>query len=215
MSTRRKDPYLWVTWITGLLSGENHCEWQAWLKAHYKDLELRPKEVDLTVWKAQHGQLVTRRAAELRAQGSTVYLEDQNKFNMQGRTATVGGVPDIVSIFGDRALVSDAKTGKPRDKDVMQVLMYMLILPYTHPAVKGLDLDGEVVYLDRILPVPAAKLTGSVRKLIQDVIQRVAADAEAVAVPSQAECRFCDITAANCSKRVEAELQTTKTSDLF
>ena len=31
MAERRRDePYIWVTWLTRLLVGENSCEWAVW-----------------------------------------------------------------------------------------------------------------------------------------------------------------------------------------
>ena len=37
MAKRRKDgPYIWVTWLTRLLVGENSCEWAAWFRAQHE-----------------------------------------------------------------------------------------------------------------------------------------------------------------------------------
>ena len=30
---RRDGPYIWVTWLTSLLVGENSCEWSSWFRA--------------------------------------------------------------------------------------------------------------------------------------------------------------------------------------
>ena len=32
---RATGPYLWVTWLPRLLSGESSCEWASWFKAHH------------------------------------------------------------------------------------------------------------------------------------------------------------------------------------
>src|SRR5206468_35641 len=38
---QRDVPFIWVTWISSLLSGDNHCEWAAWFRAHFEH-EKRP-----------------------------------------------------------------------------------------------------------------------------------------------------------------------------
>ena len=33
---RRNGLYIWVTWLTRLLVGENSCEWAAWFRARHE-----------------------------------------------------------------------------------------------------------------------------------------------------------------------------------
>ena len=40
------------------------------------------------------------------------------------------------------------------------------------------------------------------------LIRRIAADKPAARVPSEHECRFCDITAEDCPERLDADTQT-------
>ena len=35
---RATGPYIWVTWLPRLLSGEGSCEWAAWFKAQHEAL---------------------------------------------------------------------------------------------------------------------------------------------------------------------------------
>jgi len=203
MTTRRDNSYLWVTWITGLLSADKHCEWAAWFRAHYQGFAKVPSDFNLAAWKAAHGEMVRGRADELRAGGWTVYVEDQNKFSLAGKAATLGGVADIVAVQGDEGLVVDCKSGKQRDSDAFQVLTYMLVLPYTHKACKDVTLAGEVQYRDASLPIEADQLTEEMRWLIRGVIERVCGPAALPKVPSLSECRFCDLTVADCPERVE------------
>ncbi len=32
---RANGPYVWVTWLPRLLSGESSCEWASWFKAQH------------------------------------------------------------------------------------------------------------------------------------------------------------------------------------
>jgi len=36
MGQRRDMPYIWITWLTKLLVGENSCEWAAWFRANHE-----------------------------------------------------------------------------------------------------------------------------------------------------------------------------------
>lgn len=202
MTTPRDGSYIWVTWITGLMSADKQCEWAAWFRAHFQGFDRVPSDFDLAAWKAAHGEMVRARADELRGEGYTVDAEGQ-KVTLKGKAATLGGVPDLVAVRDGEGLVVDCKSGKPRDSDAFQVLTYMLVLPLTHEACRHLSLAGEVQYRDSRLPIAPEKLTDELKGLIRATIERVGGDAEPPRVPSASECRFCDITAAACPERVE------------
>lgn len=203
MSQPREEPYIWVTWLSRLLAGDAHCEWALWFKAHHTyDKPKKDETFDLPAWKAGHGEFVRVRAAELRAAGYKVFVEDQNKFALRGKAATVGGKPDIVAVRGDETLVVDCKTGAAHAGDALQVLMYMLILPLAHAACEGRRMTGEVRYTDHVTAIPADALTPQLRDLIRGTITRAGGAAPTQRVPSYAECSFCDITGADCPERV-------------
>ena len=207
MTVPRDGSYIWVTWITGLMAADRHCEWAAWFRAHYQGFEKAPDEFDLAAWKATHGEMVRARAAELRGEGYDVFVEGQNKFTLKGSAATLGGVPDIVAVRDGQGLVVDCKSGQRRDADAFQVLTYMFVLPHTHEACRGVRLAGEVRYRDGALPIPPEKLTDELKALITRTIERVGGDEPLPRVPSVGECRFCDITAADCPERIDQALR--------
>ncbi len=216
MTVPRDGSYIWVTWITGLMAADRHCEWSAWFRAHYKGYEKTPSDFDLAAWKAAHGEMVRARADELRGEGHTVFVEEQNKFSLKGRAATLGGVADLVALRDGEGLVVDCKSGQRRDSDAFQVLTYMLVLPLTHPSCKGVTLAGEVQYRDGRLPIAAAKLDDQMRGLIRATIERVGGPEPPPRVPSVAECRFCELTAADCPERIdEAQRVEVVETDLF
>lgn len=216
MTVPRDGSYIWVTWITGLMAADKHCEWSAWFRAHYSGYDKAPSDFDLAAWKAAHGEMVRARAGELRGQGFTVFVEDQNKFNLKGRAATLGGVADLVAVRDGEGLVVDCKSGQRRDSDAFQVLTYMLVLPLTHAACRGLDLAGEVQYRDGRLRIPAEKLDDEMKSLIRATIERVGGATPPSKVPSLSECRFCDLTVADCPERIdEAQRVEVVETDLF
>ena len=216
MTERRDNPYLWVTWITGLMAGEAQCQWAAWFRAHFKGFDKRPSTLDMVAWKAQHGEMLRAKAAALRNDGYTVFIEEQNKFTFRGQAATLQGKPDVVAVKDDDALVVDCKTGQRRDSDILQMLVYMLVLPHTHSACSNRQLRGEIEYRDGALAVPTDRLTAEIRSLIRTTIERAAGKQPTPRVPSAMECRFCDIMKQDCPERIDEEPPIRQTThDLF
>ena len=202
MLSARPSGYLWVTWLVGLLAGEDHCAWAAWLRAHYQYTKRPDENPDgLSRWKAAHDDLVKRRARELLALGWLVDVEGQNKITVQGRT-TVGGQPDIVATLKNQVLVSDCKTGSRKHKDLWQVRVYMGLLPHAKPLLcKGRDIIGEVEYPDGRVTVT---LTPEDWTRITEQIRLFGQGAEPPTSPSVSECRFCNIS--ECPDRVVVEV---------
>ena len=56
MPETRATPYIWVTWLTKLLVGENSCEWAAWFRAHHESwsYDKVPSTFDATTWQLNH-----------------------------------------------------------------------------------------------------------------------------------------------------------------
>lgn len=186
------------------MAGEQSCGWAAWFRAHYSDFARRERDGDLIGWTARHNELLKKRADELRSQGYTVYVEDQNKFNLKGSSGTVGGKPDIVAVRDSDAVVVECKSGRKRDSDHFQLQLYMLVLPLTHDACKGLQqLRGELEYPDG--PVQVDTVPSRIAKLIYSTIREVCGPDPLPKAPSFQECRFCDLTKADCPERIEAQ----------
>lgn len=92
----RAAPYVWVTWLTKLLAGENHCEWALWFKSRHK-YDKMESGFDLNRWTREHDEMVQWRATKLREEGHDVRVEDENGFRVEGKSGTtVAGKPAIV-----------------------------------------------------------------------------------------------------------------------
>lgn len=205
MAVERSCPYIWVTWLTKLMAGENQCEWASWFRSHYKWDKL-PSDFDVAKWTTEHNALVHRRKNQLEAEGLTVYAEDQNSFRVEGKTGiVVSGKADIVAITEDAALVEDCKTGNPKNSDHMQVMIYMLMLPVAAGHCKGRSLEGRIIYKDSTVDVPSSKVDDGLRQLFKKTVLTVGGPEAPGKAPSWGECRFCDISKADCPQRVDAE----------
>jgi hypothetical protein len=212
---QRPNPFIWVTWLSKLMAGEKQCEWATWFRSHYQWNKL-PSGLDLAKWTADHAQLLRARRAALEAQGFTVYAEDQNSFTLMGQTGIeVSGKPDIVAIRGPEAYVEDCKTGTPRHSDHFQVLVYMLALPHVDGPWKGLKLEGRIVYGHTVVDVPAAKMDAQLKNLFRRTVLTMGGPEPARKVPSWGECRYCDISRADCPDRIEIERRATSDHGLF
>ena len=216
MPVERANPYIWVTWLTKLLVGENSCEWAAWFRSHHEtwSYEKVPSTFDATTWQLNHTALSNRIRGQLETQGKTVFMENQNFFNLRGNVATLGGKPDLISVSGDSGTIYDAKTGKPSPSHHIQVMVYMYAVPRALGQYKGVTFDGKVVYENEEIAIPAAAAGEPFIDNLSQLIRRVASSTPARKVPSQMECGFCNLTTADCPERAASDMmQEGETSD--
>lgn len=199
----RSNPFIWVSWLSKIMAGEKQCEWACWFRSHYQ-WEKLPSGLDLAKWTANHAELLRARRATLEAEGFTVYVEDQNSFTLIGQTGIeVSGKPDLVALRGNEVYVEDCKTGTPRHSDHFQVLVYMLSLPHVEGPWKGLKIEGRLIYDHTVVDVPSSKIDADLKELFRKTVQTIGGPEPARKVPSRGECRYCDISQADCPERVE------------
>lgn len=193
-------PFIWVTWITGLLSGDKHCAFAPWYRAHYKYEKRDDPTFDSAAWSATHNEMVQQRKTQLEAEGWSVTLENQNAFKLQGRTALLSGKQDLIATRNGDTRVIDCKSGKKRDSDWWQVLLYILALRRLRPDLKAIS--GEVCYSDGPVLIQPEDLTPKREEQIFATLRLVGGDERPAHVPSKFECSFCDV--AECTERWKA-----------
>ena len=216
MPEKRTDgPYIWVTSLAKLLTGENSCEWAAWFKAHHRSWSKPPSDFDSTGWMLKHTALVNTERESLENAGYEVYTENQNMFRLKGATATIGGKPDLIAEKPGEILISDAKTGQPGPSHRAQVLIYQYAIPKALPQFQGKQVTGRVRYPESQVDSPADAVDREFIRNLGTLIRRLADDAPARRVPSASECRFCDITAEDCPARIEASEAAEGTTEDF
>jgi hypothetical protein len=200
-------PSVWVTWLAKLMADELQCHWSAWFRSHYT-YEKVPSSFDSAQWKARHRGLLNQRVTWLEAEGYAIFMEGENWFEVLGRqhSIKVSGKPDLVAICGDDAWVEDCKTGKPKDADLYQVLLYMLLVPLSVERCQGRQLEGRLVYRDSMIAVPASHVNAEFKAQMRAAIAILSNLTPARKVPSFQECRFCDIPVQCCPERVMDKL---------
>ena len=201
---RRDFPYIWTTWLPRLLTGENSCEWAIWFKAHYQNWTKPPSDFNQAEWLANHTKLLNEQRDLWVQRGYETRIEGQNAFRLRGHSAILAGKPDLLVLSNDHVLVTDVKTGAERPWHRYQLMIYMYALPRAMPEFRDARIAGEIIYPNQTKRVPQGGIDQGFIEDLSVLIRRIAAPEPPVRVPSAAECRFCDITAADCPARVEA-----------
>jgi len=206
MAAKRDGVYVWVTWITKLMAGEETCQWKLWFKANHKYDKL-PGDFNLAKWQAEHTVLSDATVSTLHAQGYSVSKEGQNDIRVIRRSgAVLAGKPDIVAINSNEAVVIDCKTGSQKSSDIQQVLVYMLFLPQSNSQIKGHTLRGELYYkTGDIVQVAHDSLDAGFKQHFGSLMKIASECYPPEKTPSFSECRFCDVRQRDCPERVETE----------
>jgi CRISPR/Cas system-associated exonuclease Cas4 (RecB family) len=204
MALLRDSPYIWVTWLTKLLAGENSCEWAAWFRSQHEgwSWEKVPGTFDLVGWQLKHTARLNESREHWEELGYTVFTENQNRFTLRGKTASLGGKPDLITRRGGCGTIIDVKTGKPSPSHSVQVMLYMYAVPRALGQYNGVIFNGQVAYSDHVVDIPAAAVDEQFIGNLLRLIHRLGSGGPARKVPSRMECRYCDITAADCPQRV-------------
>ncbi len=206
MGIQRIDPYIWVTWLSELLAGEDHCEWSSWFKAHHKDYEKAPSDFDQVSWMMKHTALLNRTRNALEENGFSTRIEGQNAFTLHGKDTgiTLGGKPDIIARKKDTGRIVDTKAGKPKTSHSIQVMIYMWAVPLALEQYRELSLSGRVVYEDHEIGIGPEKIDAPFKAELVKLIKKVGGKKALVKVPSRTECGFCTIAKSECPERFAA-----------
>ncbi len=168
MRRKREKPFIWPSWITKLIAGEDHCHWKSWLKSHYQYYDKTPSTFDSAMWNVKHTTLLRSRVDVLTGMGHRVLIEDQNSAKLDycsnaGDNCVISFKPDILAFgqepafsgHGDVGIVefaeiADAKSGKPKTSDSVQLWLYMILLPLAVPDYANTKFSGCVVYKEGV-----------------------------------------------------------------
>ena len=203
MTARRDHPFLWITWLSRVMVGEKSCSWASWFRAHFQDYAKVPGDFDEARWRMDHTRLLSELVTERERAGEEVRIEGQNRFRFEHKSGlVVAGTPDLVA-RGSETVVFDCKTGRQKASDLAQVMLYMYFLPRSRPEYLGEDLSGSVVYRDYRNKIPARAIDDEFSDDVEYWLRILGGETPARRVPSEMECRFCDITSADCGDRIE------------
>lgn len=210
MARQRDHPYVWVTWLPQLMIGAKICQWGVWFRAHYTDYEKVPSNFQAVPWTVQHTQMVDELAKEREALEEVVTRENQNLFHVRRSQSglTIGGKPDLISLDRTgRYTVYDAKTGSPNDAHKIQVMLYIMFLPYSQARFKDKEFAGSIVYSNgQRINIPAAPADASFVKQASYYLDILESSTPPRKSPSFRECKFCDIGEKDCPDQIQSNV---------
>ena len=199
--TRGEARTIWVTWLARILSGDKVCEWAVWFRSRHEPGSWRRAGTGAGAsWHLRHTALLTQTASRWRGMAENLLVEDQNYFQLQGKSAVLAGKPDLVAVNGSTGTVLDVKTGRPSPAHEVQVQLYMYALRTQYP---GRVFDGLLVYPDREIELPADAVDQEFIETMALTIQRLTGWLQPPRMPSAAECHYCDITLEDCPERID------------
>lgn len=218
MATRRtgNKVWIWSTWLAKAIANRadtHQCLYSPWFKVRYKYDKYEEQATDLSKWNRDHTKLMKARRAELEADGWTIYEEDANSFKLEGAAAIVSGKPDLIAVKGDQVLVVDGKTGRERDSDIWQVLIYIYAIQKARPELADKRLEAEVHYRTGDVTLTPAEFTPERQQQMVSMIGILASEEPPKKVPSRAECRFCNIGVKDCPERVTRDREAVAVAD--
>src|ERR1700733_9843292 len=114
MGQPRDGVYVWITWLSKIMAGEQSCEWASWFKAH-NTYSKRPQDFDIAAWTIEHTMRLRELNTVLRSQGEQVTVESENSIKyIPAPGITLAGKPDLISTSGSLVTIYDIKTGQPK-----------------------------------------------------------------------------------------------------
>jgi len=211
MEPRPGLPAFWVTHLAKVLVGEQPCLLQPWLAGRF----VLPKTSGsaIAAWKVQHTELLQKVIAERQTAGWTCRVE--SFFRVPGQHAVVSGKCDLILQQKDkRPRIVDAKSGKPKDSDTMQVLIEMVLIPMAWKA-PVMQFEGEVVYGSGSGIVLEPREAEALKPRLFSMIKQLATMERPRPAPSRDSCLFCDVPDADCGERWKEEMDATVSTTEF
>ena len=80
---------------------------------------------------------------------------------------------------------------------------------------KGRKLDGRLIYGSRVVDVPSSRIDAELRELFRKTVLTIGGPEPAAKVASWGECRYCDISQADCPERIDIETEVVTDHGLF
>lgn len=190
-----------VTALAQILAGAD-CEWSHWFQANHYLNARTPPHPDSALWTQRHDALVESLTDQLLALGSE-NLEHELEMKITfDDDATLIGRADVVATDVERSVIDvyEAKGGRPRASDLIQLQLYMWMMEATIEDPDRWVVRGRLVRQDgqeRIDGLPE----GFVDRAMAGIERLIGA--EPLERSPGPFCRLCPITSVDCPDRIE------------
>lgn len=200
----RREPYIWVTWLSRMMAGEASCNWSAWFKTNYpkRDEERVPSDFNLASWQIAHTRMLSELISEQRKEGKRIFKEQQ--FQFRRPDLILAGKPDLIVFPSPEEIeIFDCKTGQQKVSDQVQVMIYMGCLPQSKGPWEGKKIrGGHIIYKKTIMEIPPEAVNQKFTEDLSYFLAILTSKTPPEKNPSEHECRFCDISQKACPERV-------------
>ena len=195
-------PAFWTTAIAKSLSGDQPCLLSTWIGGRVKEKRPREDTGSLAIWKTNHTALLGKTVSRFTAEGWKCSVE--SFFRVTGQAAVISGKADCIAQQADkRPLIVDVKSGEPRESDVIQVAIEMVMVPLAWDS-PSMIFDGKVIYKAHEVQVTQTHKADLKPKIIA-LLKQLGTMPRPEARPSFSNCRFCDVPDSECQYRFKAE----------
>ena len=116
-------------------------------------------------------------------------------------------MPAFAGITGSGRCLAYSSGNGTRASDEIQVKLYMFLLPLSgHRRWLDVTFDGCLVYADGTEKrIAADAIIDEFKENVTTFMRRIVSNDPARHVPSERECRWCEVSSEDCSERVEPE----------
>ena len=195
-------PAFWCTAIAKSLSGDQPCQLSTWIGGRAKEKRPREDTGSLAIWKTNHTALLGKTVSRLTGDGWKCSVE--SFFRVTGQHAAISGKADCIAQQADkRPLIVDVKSGAPKESDIIQVAIEMVMIPLAWES-PSMIFDGKVIYKAHEVPVTQTQKADLKPKIIA-LLKHLGTMPRPEASPSFCNCRFCDVPDSECPDRFKAE----------
>lgn len=192
--SKRDSKYLWITWLSKLISGDSQCIFETWVKTHYTGFEKAITDSQLAIWIMSHNKKLSEFCQERLMCGDKLLKENQCNFKLEyPPQLTISGKPDLISINGEgKYKVYDIKTGIPHNRDISQVLLYMFFLGETSKY-KNQPFDGCLIYNNSRQDLSNTCITNEFKDLINYWLNILSSNDIPKPMPNNNDCMYCNL----------------------
>lgn len=204
----RDQAYIHPSWLAKGLSGNRQCLFSLYAQANYTIP--KTNSFDTEGYKLRHQAALSPYAANLKAEGFSVYTEASNSFRYETKAgAVISAQPDIVAVRGSEAIVPDIKTGQQiQAKDIAQVKLYMALIPAV--GLHGISEipTGQLVHRGEVFTISSDEITAEFKQQVAELVSVMAAADVPPITPSVHECQWCPLRHI-CPSKVDAVIRGT------
>ncbi len=198
---RRDSGFVWVTWISKLISGDAKCYYGPWLRANYHIDSLI--ESDFSEWQKEHDEVVKDRYKKYSNEDYTVSLSHKNDIALKNKSDNIlRAKPDIIAIKKDTIIFEDVRHHKYKDYNIINLMIYLLSCKDHFRFRLYNECFGIIWTPNENKKITMVDISDKFKENLSDKFHILTSDTQLDATPSPEECRYCRIPKRLCDKRI-------------